>query len=320
MKFLSIFNLVFVLLFVAPLCATIEGVSEQRDPVVENNLNKKLVSACSKNLTDESLIEIEQLLAQGADANIVKKNLTPLYIAVHQGCVELVRMLLGAGAQVDAGTPEGFTPLFLAVEHGHTEIVRMLLAAGAQVNKIAHNGATPLRHAIVKNYVGIAPLLIDAGVDVNAAKNGVETPLHLAALKGRVTMAEQLIVSGARIHVTDNLGRTALSHAQAHQHQDVVDILEEINAFFANPAVTIEILKQLPSQEKWQEIMLLLGASISQGKEDLVAMLMEVEPGFKSALKQQAYAVAKRIGNFPIANKMFTLRELAKKRVETLAK
>ena len=80
---------------------------------------------------------------------------TPLYIAAQEGRTEVVRLLIGAGANKDlacdvrpalspkllaplshaSGSPvarqDGRTPLFMAAFKGHTETVRLRLDAGA---------------------------------------------------------------------------------------------------------------------------------------------------------------------------------------------
>jgi ankyrin repeat protein len=76
------------------------------------------------------------LVALGADVNNNKDGETPLCMASEKGHAEVVKMLLGAGADVNkAATDDGATPLWTASYHGHAEVVKMLLSAGADVNK-----------------------------------------------------------------------------------------------------------------------------------------------------------------------------------------
>lgn len=49
-------------------------------------------------------------------------------LAVSHGRVEVVRLLLSAGADVNVQDADGSTALMCAAEHGHTTIVKLLLA------------------------------------------------------------------------------------------------------------------------------------------------------------------------------------------------
>ncbi|NJL29362.1 MAG: hypothetical protein HC897_16475 [Thermoanaerobaculia bacterium] len=81
--------------------------------------------------------EVAALLARGTNPNwrCSWRPSTPLCNAAWRGHLEVVDLLLAAGADVDmsaAGRPDGdFSPLHNALSAGHLEIVRRLLAAGA---------------------------------------------------------------------------------------------------------------------------------------------------------------------------------------------
>ena len=84
------------------------------------------------------------LLDRGADADG-----GALHAAAEGGRLELVRMLLAAGADVDRRDPDtGRAPLHAAVASGPggdaPEIVRVLLAAGADVDATTSDGASAL--------------------------------------------------------------------------------------------------------------------------------------------------------------------------------
>lgn len=76
------------------------------------------------------------LLAGGADPSAVctqPKGVTPLMSAADQGRLEVCRVLLAAGATIDARTPSGGTALAFACDQGHADIVLLLLDHGAAV-------------------------------------------------------------------------------------------------------------------------------------------------------------------------------------------
>ena len=56
---------------------------------------------------------------------------TPLIEAARGGDVEVVRLLLSAGADVERADSSDCTPLIYAARGGHVEVERLLLSAGA---------------------------------------------------------------------------------------------------------------------------------------------------------------------------------------------
>lgn len=77
---------------------------------------------------------------------------------------EMVKILLAAGAKVDAGATNGITPLLSAAQHcSGVEVVKSLLAAGANVNTRAPGGATPLMFAKIFNRKEMEAVLRKAG-------------------------------------------------------------------------------------------------------------------------------------------------------------
>ena len=71
---------------------------------------------------------------------------TPLALASRDGKVDVVRVLLEAGADVNKSTTggDGHTPLTFASVYGEVEVARVLLEAGADMNKRNSEGRSPL--------------------------------------------------------------------------------------------------------------------------------------------------------------------------------
>jgi ankyrin repeat protein len=75
-----------------------------------------------------------RLLEHGADPNTRddnQSNSTPLHIASSQGWLEVARLLLSHGANVDEKDKEGRTPFQVATSKGHVEMTKLLLEYGA---------------------------------------------------------------------------------------------------------------------------------------------------------------------------------------------
>lgn len=90
-----------------------------------------------------------------------------LHSAAQHGDVEEVRRLLEQGYQLNLFDDLGKTPLHYAAMGGHLDVLNVLLAAGADVN--AHDerviGNTPLREVADTCSFEVAKILVDAGAD-----------------------------------------------------------------------------------------------------------------------------------------------------------
>ena len=149
------------------------------------------------------------LLESGDDPNsATPEGATPLAAAAGAGNVEIIELLLAAGASVnqlgvDKLGPEAeqespLTPLNWAAIGGHLEAVKVLLAAGADPNiKSPEGGGGALLAATGKNCPEIAKLLLENGADPNSATIDGHTPLEVPILRSDLGMAKILLEAGA---------------------------------------------------------------------------------------------------------------------------
>ena len=103
---------------------------------------------------------VRVLIERGA--NLEARNLhfdTPLHIAAFHGRRAIVEILLEIGALVDPTNQDGSTPLIGAAFAGRTEVCNILLRAGAKVDARNNVGTTPLEAAIFSKYKGTADYL-----------------------------------------------------------------------------------------------------------------------------------------------------------------
>ena len=121
--------------------------------------------------------------------------------ACRQGNVEAVRLLVGAGADLDERGRSCFdggeTALVRASASGHAEIVRLLVDAGADKDVKCTSGDTALILASTNGHVEIVRLLVEAGAIKHERGFRDHTALTEAADAGHVEVVQVLLGAGA---------------------------------------------------------------------------------------------------------------------------
>ena len=153
---------------------------------------------------------------------------SPVADAAMDGDIEAVRALLTEGADVNAPQGDGMTALHWAAEAGDVEMVGMLLYAGANLQGVTRLGAyTPLHLASKAGKDRVVARLLEAGADPSAyTTTGDVTPLHFAAASGSVATVKALLDHGAEVDVTESVrGQTPLMLAAGRNRVPVVQLL-----------------------------------------------------------------------------------------------
>ena len=211
----------------------------------------------------------QELIAHGADVNarqvewhwerqITKEprekwmplgGLTPLLFAARQGCLDCTRILLKAGAEINAADPNNIGPMLMAVINGHYDVAAFLLDQGADPNAADETGRTALYAAVdmhtmpesnrpspneIENKLTSMDLiqaLLAHGANVNAQLKKLQpyrtkldrgddtmlttgtTPLLRAAKAGDTKVIETLLAKGADVKIPTKFGTTPLQAA-----------------------------------------------------------------------------------------------------------
>ncbi|POI32676.1 hypothetical protein CIB84_003572 [Bambusicola thoracicus] len=175
-------------------------------------------------------VEVARLLLDsGAQVNMPADSFeSPLTLAACGGHVELAALLIERGANLEEVNDEGYTPLMEAAREGHEEMVALLLGQGANINaQTEETQETALTLACCGGFLEVADFLIKAGADIEL---GCSTPLMEAAQEGHLELVKYLLAAGANVHATTATGDTALTYACENGHTDVADVLLQAGA------------------------------------------------------------------------------------------
>ena len=152
---------------------------------------------------NEDFDSVQFLIQEGEEVNTAQGDgMTALHWAAENGDVEMLEMLMSAGANPEAVTRLGrYTPLHLACKLGREASVASLLRLGSAVNPRTTTGAvTPLHFAAASGSELAVKALLDHGANVDAKElQWDQTPLMFAAALNRVGIIDILVAHGADI-------------------------------------------------------------------------------------------------------------------------
>jgi ankyrin repeat protein len=167
---------------------------------------------------------MQALIDAGAEAQAspgVHARHSPLVFASMTGDVDNVALLLAHGANPSEGaSPQADTPIAAAVTFGHVDVVRLLVSAGAHAGITENSGINLLHWATITNRSAVVPALVEAGVPLNARDDSGFTPLMYAATIdfGDTETLTALVKAGADKTIRNNQGRTASEQAHHYGH------------------------------------------------------------------------------------------------------
>ena len=158
------------------------------------------------------------------------------------------------------------TALWAASTGGHLDIVKMLVGQGAEVNKSTLTHSTPLRGASFHGHLEVMDFLLNNGAEINTPNCIGQSPLCIAAMRGQLRAVKYLIMKGADVHQTTINGYSVM-HLSATKGR--VDIVKYLLSIGLSPLFQ----DANPSKEGYIPCPLFLAASTGQRKmvEELIA-------------------------------------------------
>ena len=171
---------------------------------------------------------VRLLLAAGnIKVNVRQKDgATALYAASQFNHLDVVGMLIGAGADVNLPFNDDITPLCLATHQGSIKLVQHLLQApGVQVNQTDRLNASALGHACRKGHKEVVELLLNNGADPNIGNDGGLSAIHAACYYGYAEIVELLLNNKARVNTVDKAGLAPVHLACLLGYREIVEML-----------------------------------------------------------------------------------------------
>ncbi|XP_069498178.1 CARD- and ANK-domain containing inflammasome adapter protein-like [Ambystoma mexicanum] len=130
---------------------------------------------------------VQAMLGHGARVSVKDMDgCTPLHYAAINGGLEIVQGLLQAGKNrnVDEKNVWRKTPLHLASEFGHSDLIDLLLGSGAAMNALDNNRDTPLHCACKAGHLSSVQALVNWAygekANLQATNSLKKTPLQVA--------------------------------------------------------------------------------------------------------------------------------------------
>jgi ankyrin repeat protein len=199
---------------------------------MEKDLSEQLIDKIQFN----NIAKVKELL-DNEEINIdyaERSGVTPLICAVYTGSLEMVRLLIAKGANINLTDANGMTPLHYACEFsGSYPIARLLIHHGANVNMKAQS-RSPLLLTCYFNNELTKLLLEESNANIDATDAFGNTPLIMASYstynfdsKKRLSLIALLLSHNARIDCKNNKNQTARSIALEKGYTEMVKAIDD---------------------------------------------------------------------------------------------
>ncbi len=200
----------------------------QSAKVSDNQLTKYKIRELIQDAIRDKKDNVESLLAGGVRPNEIEDSALALLLLVESNEVAMMKRLLDIGVNPSGmeNRSDSNFPLFMASMRGHTEAVKLLIDAGACVDASNENGVTSLFVAVQNDHIEVVKILIDATADVNQGRTTDNaSPLYIAVQNDKKNMVQLLLEHGAHNNDQGPDGFTPLYMAARGDKVEIVRLL-----------------------------------------------------------------------------------------------
>ncbi|CAM9425723.1 unnamed protein product [Lampetra fluviatilis] len=171
-----------------------------------------------------------ELLSTGAEqqlhAHRTDNGDTALHLASKKKDLELARLLIESGANIDVQNGEGQTPLHIAAGEGDEVLLKFFHQVKANPNIVDKCDRSPLHIAAERGHTAVVDILIEKfKSNVFARTKDGNTLIHIAAMCGHPDTALMFLKKGVPLLMPNKAGAVCLHAAAARGHVTVVKAL-----------------------------------------------------------------------------------------------
>ncbi|KIE04651.1 Uncharacterized protein NF27_GZ00110 [Candidatus Jidaibacter acanthamoeba] len=181
-----------------------------------------LMLAAQKNLKNI----VKTLIQGGAEVNYMNNwGFTCIALAANESHLSMMNILIKNGANIiDNVINQGI--LANVVENGDIEIAKIFLEAGVDVNTSDRYEKTILMIAVEKGYEEMIDILIENQVDLDQQHRTGRTALMLAIMMEKRSIATKLILAGASLRIKDCKNNDAFTLLKEKKYYDLLKLIK----------------------------------------------------------------------------------------------
>ena len=192
----------------------------------KSKIKGELLLAIKSPIVESRIDMMKLLIENGANINYADENeFTPLNIAIETGDMELTKFLITNGANVNSLMPYGGVNLIgWAISENNMDLLQILIENGANVNNTNGDSwaGTPLMTASRLGLDNVVRILLSRNADINAVDMNGNTALHTAALNSQLSVVKLLLEKNPSLDIQNKVGNTALHLAVISGNIDIV--------------------------------------------------------------------------------------------------
>ncbi|XP_066532025.1 transient receptor potential cation channel, subfamily N, member 1 [Hoplias malabaricus] len=221
-------------------------------------------------------IEMAKVLVESG-ANLDFQNdegQTPLHIAAWEGDEAILKFFYQNKANPNIADKMDRSPLHIAAERGHTSVVEILTEKfRSSVLPRTKDGSTLLHIASQCGHPDTALTLLKKGVPLHMPNKSGAVCLHSAAKRGHSAVVKSLLLKGAQVDTTTKDGQTALHIAVENCKPQVVQMLLGFGAQVQlrggkDLETPLHVAARVKEGEKVAEMLLKSGAEVNAEQEN----------------------------------------------------